>query len=842
MAELGAGPSGLSATAAAERLQRDGPNLVAEEDRASALALFVRQFNSPLVLILVFAASLAGLLREWLEAAIILAIVFGSTSLGFYQEYRASAAVAGLRRRLALQAKVRRDGRVVSLPFKDIVVGDIVLLSAGAVVPADAVVLKCQDLLVSEALLTGESFPTEKRAGCAPAAAGLAQRTNCVFLGASVRSGVAEALVVRTGRRTEFGAVAERLKTRPDETAFALSMRRFGTMLIRVMTLVVIFVLTMNQLLGRPFIDSLLFAVALGVGLSPELLPAIISVTLSAGAVRLAREGVIVRRLEAIENLGGMTVFCTDKTGTLTEGDVHLEAVLDTAGQPSPEVGRLAFLNATFETGIENPLDQAIMAWGHGQALSAEGCVKVDEIPYDFARKRLTIVVRTPEAKGSPLLVTKGAFDNVLALCSSEMTPTGEEAALDDARRGVLIADYRKRGEEGYRVLALATREMEPKADYLVTDEAGLCLRGFLVFMDPPKPEAAVAVRDLAALGVAVKVISGDNRHVVGHVAKALGLSADHMITGADLARLNDDALWHAAEANTLFAEIEPQGKERIVRALRRMGHSVGFLGDGVNDAPALAAADVGVSVDTAVDVARQSADVVLLRRDLDVLKLGVEGGRRTFANTLKYVCITISANFGNMISMAVATPLLPFLPMSAAQILLNNFLSDLPAVALSSDRVEAAQLAQAQRISVSDIQRFMIVFGLVSSVIDLATFAMLLWVFHVDEAHFQTAWFVLSLLTELFVVMVLRTRGPAWASRPGALLIWATVGVGALALASPYLGPVSRWFGLTALSPFMLASVVGLALAYVAVTEFVKRWFFDAGNVAGSPKPSPRS
>jgi len=817
---------GLSAAEAARRLARDGPNSVKDEQRLSAAALLIRQFRNPLILILLFAASISAGLQDWFGAAIIMAMVIGSTLLGFFQEYRASAAVAELRARLALTTKVRRGGKVLTVPFGEVVVGDIVLLSAGAVVPADAAVLQAQDLLVSEAALTGESFPVEKRPGALPAETTVAVRINAVFLGTSVRSGTAEAVVVRTGRATEFGAVAERLKAKPVETDFARGIRRFGAMLIRVMVVVVLFVLTVNQLLGRPFIDSLLFAVALGVGMSPEMLPAIVSVTLSAGARRMAKSGVIVRQLEAIENLGAMTVFCTDKTGTLTEGAIRLEAAVGPLGAADAEVGQLAFLNAAFETGIENPLDQAILAAGQAAGLKSDGYAKVDEIPYDFSRKRLTIAVQARGETDTRLLITKGAVPNVLDLCTHWTGPDGE-AAFDAAAREKVEAYYRERSEEGFRLLALATRSMEVRPDYLVADEAQMCLRGFLVFMDPPKPEAAAAIADLAQLGVAVKVISGDNRHVVAHVARTLGLNARAMLTGGQLAKMKDEALWNRAARTVLFAEVDPQQKERIVRALQRTGHAVGYLGDGINDAPALYAADVGISVDQAVDVARESADVVLLRRDLEVLRTGIEGGRRTFANTLKYICITISANFGNMVSMALVTPLLPFMPMLAKQILLNNFLSDIPALALSSDRVDAAQIAAPQRFGVSDIQRFMIVFGLISSVFDLLTFGFLLHVLKAREATFQTAWFVLSLLTELTVLLILRTHGPAWKSRPGKVLVGAIVAVAVAGLAAPYLGALSGAFGFVPLRLKSLIALLFIVAGYVAATETGKRWFF---------------
>ena len=837
-AALGSASQGLTSGEAAARLRRDGPNTVVEDTGRSIVSLLLRQVASPLVLILIFAAVVAGVVQEWFEASIILAIVTGSSALGFAQEYRASAAVSELRRRLALVARVRRDGGISPIPFDEIVAGDIVLLSAGAVVPADCLVLDARDLLVSEAALTGESFPVEKRAGILPPGATLAQRTNAVFLGTSVRSGTAEVLVARTGGRTEYGAIAGRLASKPVETDFARGVRRFGGMLVGIMIVVTIFVLTMNQLLGRPFLESLLFAVALGVGLSPELLPAIISVTLSAGARGLAARGVIVRQLEAIENLGGMTVLCTDKTGTLTEGEITLKAIVDAAGRASPLVERWAFLNASFETGIANPLDAAIVASAKSKGMTSVGATKVDEICYDFTRRRLTIVVEEADRPGARLLITKGAVANVLDLCTT-LLDDDKESPLTLQARAALDAYAQARGEEGLRLLALAIRRVGIRADYDIADETDLCFAGFLAFYDPPKPEARSAITDLAALGVAVKVISGDNRHVVAHVATALGLDAGALLTGGDIAAMKDEALWNRAERTPLFAEIDPQQKERIIRALQRTGHSVGYLGDGINDAPALYAADVGISVSSAVDVARASADIVLLRRDLRVLKAGIEGGRRTFANTLKYICITISANFGNMVSMALATPFLPFLPMTAVQILLNNFLSDLPGITLSSDTVEPDQVQKAQRMGVGDIRRFMIVFGLVSSAFDLATFYLLLRLFHANAATFQTSWFVVSLLTELAVLLVLRTQHASWRSRPGTLLLWATTIVALAAIASPYGGPASALFGLTPIPPELMITLIGIVAAYSAATEGVKHWFFrqrTTGKSSGIP------
>ena len=827
---LGSGSNGLTAARATERLAVVGPNSVEDAQRLGPLRLLGRQVESPLVLILIFAAAVSLGLSQWVDAAIILAIVIGSTLLGFYQEYRASAAVEELKKRLALTCRVVRDGAEGTVHADSLVPGDVLVLSAGNLVPADGRILEARDFLVSEASMTGESFPVEKQPGVVPADAPLSRRTNVVFLGASVRSGTARVLVVDTGRRTAFGAIAARLRAREPETNFARGLRQFGYLLIRSMVVIVLSVLTVNLLLHRPLVESLLFSVALAVGLSPELLPAIVSVTLSAGARAMSKQGVIVRRLDAIENLGSMTVLCTDKTGTLTEGTIVLSDATDPRGRSSTAVRQLAFLNASFETGIDNPIDAAIVAAGAQVGLSTSGHDKIDEIPYDFLRRRLTIVMTEGSDAERHLVVTKGAFSNVLSVCT-QVERDGAVLALTDVVTAELSAYYEAQGMAGFRVLALATRTLSAKGTYQRDDEAEMVFAGFLLFLDPPKVDAARVLADLAKLNVQVKIITGDNRFVTGHLAATVGIDPTSMLTGDALAKLDDEALWHAAPKLSLFAEIDPQQKERIVRALQRTGHSVGYLGDGINDAPALHAADVGISVDQAVDVARESADIILLKRDLDVLRTGVEDGRRTFANTLKYISITTSANFGNMVSMALASPLLPFLPLVAKQILLNNFLSDVPSMAISTDRVDPERVTHPQRWDIAQVRRYMIVFGLVSSIFDLLTFAALLLLFRAGEATFQTTWFVVSLLTELGVVLILRTRGPAWRSRPSALLLWTTVGATVFALAVPFFGPASRLFGFVPLSIVEMGTIIGIVATYLGATEATKRWFFRPGG-----------
>ncbi len=818
---------GLSARDAEARLRRDGPNTIAETGSLSSFWLLIRQFKSPLALILVFGAAISMLLREWVDATIILLIVGGSGLLGFTQEYRASQAVSALRQRLALKVKVLRGGSEAVVPVSSLVLGDIVQLSAGNLIPADGLVLAAQDCLVTQAALTGESLPVEKSPGILPDDAPVAERTNALFMGSSLRSGTATMLVVETGYRTQFGQIANRVGASDEETEFTRGVRKFGTMLMRVMIVIVLVVLTINQLMGRPIVDSLLFAVALAVGLSPELLPAIISVTLAAGARHLAAGGVIVRRLDAIENLGSMDILCTDKTGTLTDGVVKLDSAIDLHGAAATEVLKAAFLNATLETGIANPLDEAIVAAGTEANLSTGDCRKRGEIPYDFNRRRLSIVVTDPAASGQSRMITKGAFAEMLAICT-HVRDGKKDRPLAVKLRRQLETLFQQKGEAGFRVLAVAERML--KGDRRVTheDEQQLTLLGLLLFLDPPKPQVAKTIRDLAALGIATKMISGDNRHVTSHVSAALGLDPKAILTGDVIARLSDAALSHRVEQAAIFAEIDPQQKERVIRALQDRGHAVGYMGDGINDAPALRLADVGISVDKAVDVARESADIVLLKRDLDVLRRGVIDGRRTFANTQKYISITTSANFGNMVSMALATPLLPFLPLLPKQILLNNFLSDIPSITISTDNVDPEHLEVPQRWSIREVQRFMIVFGLVSSCFDLLTFGALRWIFRTDASMFQTVWFVISLLTELVVVLVLRTRRLSLRSRPSPLVLWTTVIMVGVGLALPFAPGFDGWFSFERPSWQLGAFSIAIVAAYALATEVAKQLFYS--------------
>jgi Mg2+-importing ATPase len=807
---------GLSPEEAARRLETFGPGSLQAARPLSRTRVLLGQLKSPLLLLLVFAAGASALTAEWSDATIVLLIVVATVGIGYSREYRAQRAAAALRARIETRATVLRGGLLTQVPRAHVVPGDVVVLSAGSLVPADALILEATDFFVSESVLTGESFPVEKRPGVVAAAAGVPTRTNCVFLGTNVRSGTARCLVVHTGSSTEFGAIAGRLVRPSPETDFDRGIRRFGYLLTSAMLVITLAVFVAHVLRGRPPVETLLFSIALAVGLSPELLPAILGINLARGAEMMARRGVLVRRLNAIENLGSMDVLCTDKTGTITEGVVRVEGAYDPAGQPAPAVLERAAWNASLETGLSSPLDDAIL---QARTPDLGGVSKRAEIPFDFVRKRVSVVVQTPSGIE---LVTKGAFRTVLDACSR----LGGGVALDALQRRDIQARFDAWSAQGIRVLAVASRSIDAQPVYTRSDERDLTLLGFVTFLDRPKDGVTAALVDLARLGVSVKLITGDSCLVAQHVASLVGMRAGRALTGADLNALDDAALWHVVEQTDLFAEVDPNQKERIIRALRHGGHVVGFLGDGVNDAPAMHAADTSLSVQDAVDVARETADFVLLDRDLDVIRGGIEEGRRTFANTLKYILTTMSANLGNMISMAAASLFLPFLPLLAGQILLNNLLSDIPAVGLADDSVDPEMVARPPRWDMPFIRRFMVDFGLISSAFDFVTFAVLLWGFSASVELFRTGWFVESLLTELAVALVVRTRRLSVRSRPGALLRWSTAAVALVAIAVPFL-PFTGRLGFVPVPGGLLAVLIGITALYVVAVELGKLAFY---------------
>ncbi len=832
LASLDASPRGLSDAEAARRLAIYGANTLKPEG-APALMVLLRQFRSPLVLILIAAVAVSAFVGDGIDAAIVSLIVAASCGLSFTQEWGASRAMEGLRGQLRHKVCVIRDGREITITAETIVPGDIVKVSAGALIPADGIVLDGCDCTVSEAALTGEPFPVAKTPAPSAANASLGDRGNMLFAGTSVRSGTATAVMVATRTGTEFAKIAATLERQAPETGFARGIRRFGYLMTQIMVTMTVGALPANLWLHRPVVDSLLFSLALAVGITPELLPAIISVTLARGAKRMAVDGVIVRRLEAIENLGSMDILCTDKTGTLTEGVIRLDQATDPAGAPNARVLQLAAWNARLQTGLKNPLDDAIC---QADASDTPPAVKLGEIPYDFERKCLSVVVATDAAAKGAFLICKGAVKEVFQRCtrfqSADATPP-----LDDDARTAIQARFESWSRQGFRVLAVATRDLGTQTVFDRSAETDLCLNGFLLFFDPPKAGIVNTLASLVNRGVRVKMITGDNRFVAEHVAQAIGLGPVAILTGEDLDRMTREALFAAAPRTSVFAEIAPNQKERIVAALRQAGHVVGYLGDGINDAPALHEADIGISVDTAVEVAREAADMVLLKQDLNVLLAGINDGRRTFVNTLKYISIAISANFGNMISMAVASVALPFLPLLAKQILLNNFLSDIPAMAIAADTVESDVTRTPRRWDIGYVRRFMIWFGPLSSAFDALTFLFLLFVVHADPASFRTGWFVESLVTQLGTLLIVRTRQPVWKSRPGKWLVRLSLAMMIVAVGLPF-SPLAPWFEFVVPPWPVIAGLLVISAVYFAALEGTKHLFFKAER----HHPHPRS
>lgn len=830
--DLKTSEDGLSSAEAAARLERFGPNTLAERRRSDVPALLMRQFTSPIVLLLIAAAALSFALGDPTDGAIILGIVLISGLLGFWQEKGASTAIEKLLETVELKATVLRDGRETEIPTDELAPGDVVLLAAGSGIPADCRLLAEQDLFVDEATLTGESYPVDKSPGIAPAEAPLAQRNNALFLGAHVVSGSGRAVVVHTGRSTEFGRISERLRLRPPETEFEHGIRRFGYLLLEITLVLVIAIFALNVYLARPVLDSFLFALALAVGLTPQLLPAIISVNLARGAWRMAERRVIVKRLSAIENFGSMDVLCSDKTGTLTEGLVRVHAALDSEGRESERTLFHAYLNAAYETAFSNPIDQAIRSY---RTFSLNGWRKLGEAPYDFGRKRLSILA---EHNSRTILVTKGALQQVLEVCVAAEGADGARRPLAEVRDAIeqLYADL---SEQGYRTLGVAIRELDSATTINRDSEAGMTFLGMLALADPPKPGIAATVATLGGLGVRLKMITGDNARVAARIGAEVGLAGAQVLTGPELRRLSDEALPVRAQQTDIFAEIEPNQKERIIRALRKAGHVVGYMGDGINDAPALHAADVSISVQEAVDVAKEAADIVLLEQDLAVLEAGVREGRRTFANTLKYVFMATSANFGNMFSMAGASLFLPFLPLLPKQILLTNLLTDMPELTIATDRVDAEWIERPRRWDIGFIRRFMVVFGLVSSVFDYLTFGVLLWALQAGPAEFRTGWFVESVISASLIVLVVRTRGRFFRSHPSQALLLATLSVAAATIALPYT-PLGALFDLTPLPPLFLMALALIVLAYVVSAELAKQWFYGrtASHKPAAPPP----
>lgn len=810
---------GLKSSESTERLAKYGTNILKPKSQFNTIKILLSQFKSPITIILLFAAGLSFFLGDVTDTVIIVIIILISSMLGFWQEKGAADSFEKLLSTVRVKTTVLRDGKEKEIPIEEVVPGDIIILNAGDIIPADSLILESKELFVNESTLTGETYPVEKSTGVLKAETALAQRTNSLWMGTSVSSGSGKALVVSTGKGTEFGKISETLKQNIPETEFEEGVSRFGNFLVRVTVIMVTAIFVINIYLQRPLLDSFLFSLALAVGLTPQLLPAIIAVNLSHGAREMAQNKVIVKRLASIENLGSMDLLCTDKTGTITEGELKLHSFQDLKGDQSEKILLYATLNAYYQKGFENPIDRAILAEKKADVSQYEN---LDEAPYDFIRRRLSILV---SKNGSSVMITKGAFPNVLEVCSVAETEPGKVVEISEVK-GQIEQKFEEFSQKGLRTLGLAYKDMGQQKTIKKEQETEMTFLGFLAFYDPPKPDIAKTINSMEKLGISLKIITGDNKFVAASISQEVGLESSRILTGSEITRMDKETLIKKVNDTDVFAEIEPDQKEHIIIAFKKCEKVVGYLGDGINDASALHAADVGISVDSAADVAKEAADIVLMEKSLNALVEGIKGGRKTFANTLKYVFMATSANFGNMFSMAGASLFLPFLPLLPTQVLLINLLTDFPEMTIATDSVDEELVENPRRWNVDFIRRFMIVFGITSSVFDYMTFGILLFVFPGMVEQFRTGWFIESVISASMIVLVIRSRRPFFKSKPGKYLLAATIFIGIVTLCFP-LTPFAAPFGFKPL-PISIILLIGVIIGiYILTAEIVKRFFY---------------
>lgn len=810
---------GLKSSESTERLEKYGANILKPKNRFNAIKILLSQFKSPITIILLFAAGLSSFLGDVTDTVIIVTIILISSMLGFWQEKGAADAFEKLLNTVRVKTTVLRDGKEKEIPIEEVVPGDIIILHAGDMIPADSLILESKELFVNESTLTGETYPVEKSTGVLKAETALAQRTNSLWMGTSISSGSGKALVVSTGKGTEFGKISETLKQNIPETEFEKGVSRFGNFLVRVTVIMVTAIFVINIYLQRPLLDSFLFSLALAVGLTPQLLPAIIAVNLSHGAREMAQNKVIVKRLASIENLGSMDLLCTDKTGTITEGELKLHSFQDLKGDQSEKILLYATLNAYYQKGFENPIDRAILTEKKADVSQYEN---LDEAPYDFIRRRLSILV---SKNGSSVMITKGAFPNVLEVCSVAETEPGKVVEISEVK-GQIEQKFEEFSQKGLRTLGLAYKDMSQQKTIKKEQETGMTFLGFLAFYDPPKPDIAKTIDSMEKLGISLKIITGDNKFVAASISQEVGLESSRILTGSEIARMDKETLIKKVNDTDVFAEIEPDQKEHIIIAFKNCEKVVGYLGDGINDASALHAADVGISVDSAADVAKEAADIVLMEKSLNALVEGIKCGRKTFANTLKYVFMATSANFGNMFSMAGASLFLPFLPLLPTQVLLINLLTDFPEMTIATDSVDKELVENPRRWNVDFIRSFMVVFGITSSVFDYMTFGILLFIFPGMVEQFRTGWFIESVISASMIVLVIRSRRPFFKSKPGKYLLAATLFIGIVTLCFP-LTPFAAPFGFKPL-PISIILLIGVIIGiYILTAEIVKRFFY---------------
>ncbi len=818
--QLKSSEQGLTDAEARERLDTYGPNDTSGLKRTSPVVQFLRLFLNPLVAILLVACVVSAILGDPVDATIIVVIILLSNILNFVQTSRSQNTIEKLRADVAPTASVLRDGTWRELPRREVVPGDIVRLSAGDLVPADARLVQATDLHVQQAALTGESLPTEKSADDGgDATENVADAHNCVFLGTSVVSGLGTALITATGRKTVFGDIAVRLAGRAPETEFERGLKGFSHLIMQTVFFLVLFIVLVGVIGHHQLFETLLFAIALAVGLTPEFLPMITTITLGQGALRMAKQKVIVKHLESIQNLGSIDILCSDKTGTLTSGETKLEGFLDLQGKESARVLLFGYLNSTYETGIKSPLDEAILQHG---TVDVSAYRKVGEIPFDFERRCLSVVI---QHESETLLIIKGAPESVLQKCSAYES-NGERKPLDDINdeaRTAYTQRYRDLSAQGYRVLAVAYCVFSQQDGYHKTDEQNLVLLGFLTFADPPKADVAQVLQELKSDGVQVKIVTGDNELVTRHVCEKVGLLSDRIVLGSEMEHMTDPALAQVVEEVNIFARVSPAQKNRIILALKSRKHVVGYMGDGINDAPSLHAADVGISVSTGVDVAKDAADIILLEQNLQVLHNGILEGRKAFGNVIKYLLMGTSSNFGNMFSMAGAYVFLPFLPMLPSQILLNTFLYNLSQVTIPTDNVDASYSKKPQHWDIKLLRNFMIVIGPVSSIFDFLTFFVMLRVFKANAVLFHTGWFVESLATQTLVLFSIRTAGNPLRSHPSRPLTITTILIVAVGILLPYT-PLAGPLGFAPLPLLYYFFLAGVIVVYLLLVELVKR------------------
>lgn len=818
---LGSGPQGLSAKYASERLNQVHQRAKKQSRFQREFRLFISQFTNPLVLLLVVAVILSGLLGETSDTFIILFILVATGVSGFIQELNAGRAVEKLQSMIALTHHIIRDGKEIHLKTSAIVAGDVIVLVAGDIIPADCRIIESNELHVNESAFTGESFPVEKNADVLADDTPLSKKHNCLWQGTNVISGTARALIINIGDDTVFGQLTSSLLKTP-ETAFEKGIKNFGYFLLQVTVILAVFILAVNIYFGKPLFDSMLFSLALAVGMAPELLPAIMTFAMSMGARKMMNKKVVVKKLSSIFNLGEVDILCTDKTGTITEGSMKLFDVVNPSGQPDGHAKLLAFLNAHFQNGFPNAVDDALNAL----QLPLEGYEKADEIPYDFIRKRLSICVSKP---GENLLISKGAFHNIIEVCSY-VAADNISQPLDISRKAALERQFADFCERGYRVLGLSYKHVE-KTDVSRADEVNMIFVGFVLLEDPLKENAFESIQKLTHLNISLKIITGDNRYSAAYTTQKLGITNPKIITGEALLKMSPEALVIHAKSTDVFAEVEPHQKEQIIKALQK-GHSVvAYIGDGINDVAAIHAADTGISTNNAVDVAKEAADFVLLEKDLSVLADGIDEGRKSFFNSMKYIFITTGATFGNMFSVAAASLFLPFLPMLPKQILMTNFITDFPFLFIATDNVDKHDLKKPSHWNMKLIRNFMITFGIHSSLFDFLTFYALYYYFDLRDSAFQTGWFLESVMTELVIIFIIRTKKPFMKSKPGKWLLTTS----AFAFLFTVLLPVSPFADLLGLSIAHVQQAIALAIimiAYVLTADVVKTFFFKANRM----------